>query len=262
MLIYMEKIKLILSPAFSEEEFYDEVSGITFHAGSINIAIHEINLKEEKLTGIQEALRKNILIPYDKVTLDFVQGKKLGVKNVLSADAVEDATVEFDTAKTKLALPSTIQVSFDDDSKEPLAVVWDNGTPVYNGKVARSYVFEGVLTIKEGIENRKSIKAKAKVTVKEEDKLPNVVSIADISQINVENGTNKAQIGLPETVTATLDKEGTKEVKIKWGAAKPAYTGTKAGTYVYGGTLEVDATITNTKNIVPSVTVVVADPEE
>lgn len=63
----------MLSPHFSEDIFVEEVSGIEFRK-TTGIEVHAISIAEEKLSGIQSALRKNILLPYDKETREFVNG--------------------------------------------------------------------------------------------------------------------------------------------------------------------------------------------
>lgn len=72
----MKELKVIFSPFYSEDEFVEEVSGIVFRKGR-NTEVHTISLEEGKVSGIQSALRKNILIPYDKATLDFIKGNGL-----------------------------------------------------------------------------------------------------------------------------------------------------------------------------------------
>lgn len=69
----MKEIKVILSPHYFENEFVDEVSGIVFRKKN-GLATYSISLEDTQLSGIQSALRKNILLPYDKETLDFVNG--------------------------------------------------------------------------------------------------------------------------------------------------------------------------------------------
>lgn len=72
----MKELKVILSPHFSGEEYFDEVSGIAFEKGR-GINTYTINLENSKLSGIQSALRKNILLPFDKATNEFVNGNKI-----------------------------------------------------------------------------------------------------------------------------------------------------------------------------------------
>ncbi|MGH1263326.1 hypothetical protein ACQVWE_13575 [Bacillus cereus] len=72
----MTELKVIVSPHYFEEEFEEKVSGLTFKKGR-SIIVYSIDIAENKLAGIQSALRKNILLPYDKQTLEFVNGKNI-----------------------------------------------------------------------------------------------------------------------------------------------------------------------------------------
>lgn len=91
----MKELKVMLSPGFSEEEFEDVVSGITFRKGR-NIEVYSINIEEHKLSGIQSALRKNILLPYTRETREFVNGTNFAKEQELKQEEVEkqEAPVE------------------------------------------------------------------------------------------------------------------------------------------------------------------------
>lgn len=88
----MKEIKVIVSPHFNEEEFEDKVSGITFKKGT-GVTIYSIDIEENKLSGIQSALRKNVLLPYDRQTLEFVNGNNLA-KDEVVAPAKEEVKEE------------------------------------------------------------------------------------------------------------------------------------------------------------------------
>ncbi|MCY9308716.1 hypothetical protein MOF23_06965 [Bacillus inaquosorum] len=77
----MKELKVILSPHYFENEFVEEVSGIVFKKSN-GVATYTINLEDGKLSGIQTALRKNILLPFDKATLDYVNGNDLSKKEL------------------------------------------------------------------------------------------------------------------------------------------------------------------------------------
>lgn len=72
----MKELKVILSPHFNKDEFKEEVSGIVFHKVD-GVECYAINLEDTKLSGIQSALRKNILLPYDRQTLELVNGNNI-----------------------------------------------------------------------------------------------------------------------------------------------------------------------------------------
>ncbi|MGE7726800.1 hypothetical protein [Bacillus cereus] len=97
----MTELKVFVSPHFSEEEFEDTVSGLTFKKGR-SINVHSIDIAENKLSGIQSALRKNILLPYDKQTLEFVNGKNIA-KDEEVVEPVEKEEVVIEAAEVKPA---------------------------------------------------------------------------------------------------------------------------------------------------------------
>lgn len=86
----------------------------------------------------------------------------------------------------------------------------------------------------------------------------NIVSVAQISDINVANGTLFANINLPTTVQVTLDDSSTANLDVSWNQG--SYDGNTAGTYALTGDiiLPVDGSITNTSNLTASVNVIVA----
>jgi len=82
-----------------------------------------------------------------------------------SVSPLEDIEVAKGTEKEAIGLPSTVEVTLDDESTMSLSVVWDNGSPEYDGATAGSYTFTGILTLVEGIANSDDLKAEVKVNV-------------------------------------------------------------------------------------------------
>lgn len=89
----MKELKVIVSPHYFEEEFEDKVSGITFKKGR-SITVYSIDIEENKLSGIQSALRKNVLLPYDRETLEFVNGKNIAKDEEPAKPEVIEPVVE------------------------------------------------------------------------------------------------------------------------------------------------------------------------
>ncbi|PFB64469.1 hypothetical protein COK00_12160 [Bacillus cereus] len=89
----MKELKVMVSPHFSEEVFEDKVSGLVFEKGR-SVIVHSIDIEENKLSGIQAALRKNILLPYDKQTLEFVNGKNFAKDEAPVEPVVVEPVVE------------------------------------------------------------------------------------------------------------------------------------------------------------------------
>ncbi len=94
----------------------------------------------------------------------------------------------------------------------------------------------------------------------EVDKILGLIGVPTISDINVINGTTKANIGLPQNVNVTLSNSTTKSVPVNWDTCNPAYDGNKAGTYVFTGTLATPQGVVNPNNKRVSVNVVVRAP--
>ena len=86
----------------------------------------------------------------------------------------------------------------------------------------------------------------------------NIASVAPISDINVDYGTDIAAANLPSTVTATMSDNTTQSISVTWDGGTPAYDGNTADTYVFSGTLTLPSNTTNTNNLKASVNVTVA----
>lgn len=106
----------------------------------------------------------------DKVTAD-VTIKISGETDVTTVDVVASVATISNinvTNGTQLAdatLPATVTVTYTDATTEALDVVWDAGTPTYDGGVARTYVFAGTITMEAGIINPNGVKASVSVVV-------------------------------------------------------------------------------------------------
>ena len=85
------------------------------------------------------------------------------IASVVNPDDIEVAN---GTVVGSVPLPETVVVNFA-DGQETLAVTWDSGTPSYDGDTAGEYVFEGTITLPDGITNTESLTASVTVTVLE-----------------------------------------------------------------------------------------------
>lgn len=72
----MKTLKVFLSPSFFYDEFYEEVTGMKFRKGR-GIEVTSIDVDGLDLSGIQSALRKNILLPFDNETREFAASNNL-----------------------------------------------------------------------------------------------------------------------------------------------------------------------------------------
>lgn len=88
-----------------------------------------------------------------------------------------------------------------------------------------------------------------------------VVSVEAITDITVSYGTAFADLGLPETVEATLSDNSTMDLEIDWSAAEADYDGETAGTYALEGDLVLPTGVTNPAGVKAAVDVIVEAPE-
>ncbi|MBN2980357.1 Ig-like domain-containing protein [Cohnella algarum] len=78
---------------------------------------------------------------------------------------LEDIEVANGTVLDAVALPAQAEVTLNDGARINVNVMWDGGTPAYDGNVAGTYAFEGSLALPEGITNPQGITAKVRVIV-------------------------------------------------------------------------------------------------
>jgi hypothetical protein len=86
----------------------------------------------------------------------------------------------------------------------------------------------------------------------------NIVSVAPISDINVDYGTALSAANLPTTATATMSDNTTQSVSITWDNGTPTYDPNTSATYVFSGSLVFSGNVTNTSNVKATVNVIVA----
>lgn len=133
-------------------------------------------------------------------------------KNIQSLETMADINVENGTEFNAIGLPSTVEVSLDDNSTQNLAVSWDSGKPAYNKDQAGEYTFTGTLSLPANVTNTSDLVAVVRVIVGKKDVL---ISVSAISV------SGEAVVG--KTLTATANTE---HVTYQWLRAD-----TEAGTY-------------------------------
>jgi hypothetical protein len=97
-------------------------------------------------------------------------------------------------------------------------------------------------------------------TAKEPDK--EITGVEAIADINVDYGTVKADIELPEKVNVTLDDESTRDLDVEWDGGTPPYNSHEAGEYVFKGTLTLTSGIANTAGKGATVKVIVGEQQQ
>ncbi|MGI6628629.1 MAG: Ig-like domain-containing protein, partial [Bacillota bacterium] len=181
-------------------------------------------------------------------------------KEITSVASIADISVAYGTELSAVGLPTTVEVTLDDETTRNLSVTWDGGTPAYDGNTAGEYVFAGTLTLVEGLANTGGHKAQIKVIVAEAVPVDKeITSVASIADISVAYGTELSAVGLPTTVEVTLDDETTRNLSVTWDGGTPAYDGNTAGEYVFAGTLTLVEGLANTGGHKAQIKVIVAE---
>ncbi|NRW69897.1 Ig-like domain-containing protein [Clostridium beijerinckii] len=122
------------------------------------------------------------------------------MKNV---KAIDDIYVDNGTKKGDIGLPETIDVDLNNNTTTSAAVVWDDGTPVYDKDNEGTYTFTGTLIMPSGVINSHSLKASVDVIVKPEDDQSNVTTPASVTIKGIDTVGNTLE-------TELLTSSGTK----------------------------------------------------
>ena len=164
-------------------------------------------------------------------------------KVVTKVEELTDLTVEFGTSVEKLALPTEVKVTLDNETEDKLSVEWN--TDAYKADEAGTYELTGTLQAKEGIKLPDNFKTVTiNVTVEEkggevdppqpEDKV--VIAVEKLADLTVKFGTPAEKLALPKEVKVTLDNKAKDKLSIVWNT--DVYKADKAGTYKLTGTLQ------------------------
>ncbi|WP_179516464.1 leucine-rich repeat protein, partial [Clostridium saccharobutylicum] len=198
-----------------------------------------------------------------KLTVNPAEPNEVSVTEVSPIDSI---TVDNGTTRDDLDLPDTVDVTLSDSTTTSAQVRWGDATPEYDGGTAGTYVFTGRLRLPDGITNPTNLKASVAVNVRtaENGTTPAAVtveSVESLDNITVDNGTERSDIDLPDTVDVTLSDSTTTSAQVRWEDATPEYNGDRAGTYIFTGRLRLPDGITNPTNLKASVAVNVRTAE-
>ncbi|MFD2327680.1 Ig-like domain-containing protein [Cohnella sp. GCM10020058] len=103
---------------------------------------------------------------------------------VSSVGTLADIRVPYGTKLEDAGLPATVEVTLSNGETKPATVMWNGGTPAYDGKTPGAYTFVGTLTAPTGSTNPEGMKAIIRVQV---DFAPNTAP-SDPSRILVNCG--------------------------------------------------------------------------
>ena len=146
------------------------------------------------------------------------EGDRLGVNNVFAQNIQPDGSlgvveevdelaitevgnildffVNVGTPLEEIGLPESVVVTLENDETITLDVIWDEGTPPYDGDVIGSYLFEGTLVLVDGISNPDDLFATVLVLVVEiSGSLSGQVEIeghmADVTEVTITLGEHQ-----------------------------------------------------------------------
>lgn len=93
------------------------------------------------------------------------QVTETSVDVIASVAAIADIAVANGTQLADVGLPTTVTVTFEDASTATPAVVWDAGTPVFDGGTDDTYTFTGTITTTSTQSNPEGLTASVDVVV-------------------------------------------------------------------------------------------------
>ncbi len=105
---------------------------------------------------VQEALNQIQLGQYAGTSASF---------DITAVSAIADINVANATVIGDVPLPAKVEVTISSQVKVFLPVVWDGGTPAYDGATAGTYTFAGTITLPSGLLNTGTLKAAVEVIV-------------------------------------------------------------------------------------------------
>lgn len=134
-----------------------------------------------KLPPDHDSTTTLVFIPYEaasyeiKVILRSQDNENLAEASYMVKAGIEisevaglaDITVDYDLPLAELPLPEQVEVVLEDNSVQEVDVIWDEGTPAFDGTLPGAYIFTGTLFPGEGVINPAHRKAHVKVIVLE-----------------------------------------------------------------------------------------------
>lgn len=152
------------------------------------------------------------------------------------------------------ALPETVEVILDDSRKVNVEVIWDISD--YDANQIGEQTIPGALALPGGMTNSQNLEPEIKVTVYA---VPHdIISVAAINPVTVDFGTPVEELQLPGQVTVILDNDRNRPLSVIWD--KSNYNPTQSGEIILTGEIQLVEGITNTRNYLAEVMVVVNDP--
>lgn len=192
-------------------------------------------------------------------------------KNIISIGAFKKLTVPFGIDKNSLTLPTSVSVTFDDNSTRTLYFAWNLDKSNYNAYVPGTYTLKADMKYTTDIVNTNAIQPEIQVEVLKP--VPNIIAAEKLNDITVPFGTPLLSLNLPSTVNVTLDdgsdtnninnnsaenpqtsKPKTVSAKVTWDTS--SYIQSLNPIYTITGTITNPDNVTNTNNIKAEIRVI------
>lgn len=123
-------------------------------------------------------------------------------------DPFEPITVQYATPLSDVPLPATATVYLENGDTQPWAVIWDGGTPVYNGTAPATYSFTGTVVPTDGTSNPDNVKATIAVTVESGSLTGVTLAPATVTYDGRPHALTVQNLPAGATVDYTIQREG------------------------------------------------------
>ena len=161
-------------------------------------------------------------------------------------------TAPYDTQFADLALPTRMQVEYEDGTTAYIDVDWSGASSSYDPQTLTAQNLTGTFLLPANV-SQPTIPVEPTAIVLARSKPLNIVSDASITLPLVIVETAFEDIGLPTTNTVTLEDNSTKSLKIKWNAS--SYNPYQIGKSLVIGEYILDDGVLNENNVYPKVVV-------
>ncbi|TKC63648.1 DUF1565 domain-containing protein [Pedobacter hiemivivus] len=169
-------------------------------------------------------------------------------KNVIAVESLADLIDVYGKPFSALNLPSTVMVTYDDQTTANLPVLWTEGD--FDANLLTPQTIHGEIQLTDDVRNGANLQPQIKVTLWKD-----LLSVAEITPMIVKYGTPFANLALPTSIEVTYN-DGSKELlSITWDQA--AYTAAAIGELNLTGELTLSANTFNTTDQVASVKIII-----
>lgn len=178
---------------------------------------------------------------------------KVARRYIVSVAPLPDLLVPNGTLYVNLALPATVNVTYNNNQTEPLSLIWEEGT--FDGTTAGDYLFTGTLMPDAPEENKDNKTASVKVTVQPALLVINAVTTSTPVHFPLGTSMNEiiTKLGLQLPVTYTNGSSGM--AGVNWESAD--FIENQMGSFNFTGLLDPEEKASNPENITAKVVVII-----